>query len=134
MTAAVKFTAPNLFHLQGGGIHVTYSTSSFGGKPSFSYQDANGSHNFSGDQINVVQTNIGSLVTVVIRLTVDSGSTSFSVLIPIVNLTGPGQSALLHTEGITTIHRFSIIPAFLHGQIELYQATPLSGTASQVVF
>jgi hypothetical protein len=134
MANQAAFTSPNLYELQGGGIHVTYSTSGFGAKQSFSYQDANGSQNFTGDHIKVVETSIGALVTVVIRLTVDSGSTSFSVLLPTVNLTGPGHPAPISTVGITTIHRFSIIPAFNRGQTELYQITPLLGTAEQVLF
>jgi hypothetical protein len=134
MTAPATFTTPNVYHLQGAGIQVTYSTGGFGSKLNFTYQDANGSHSFSGDQVNVTQTPIGSLVTVFIRRTVDSGSTSFSVLIPTVNLTGPGQPAPVHTDGVTTIHRFSIIRPFNQGQTELYDVTPLSGTANQVVF
>lgn len=128
------FTTPNLYQVHGGGIHVTYSTTGIDGKPHFTYQDAQGSHNFSGDQINVAKTPIGDLVTVTIRLTVDSGSTTFSLLVPVVNLTGPGQAAPIRTEGITTVHRFSIVPAFNHGQIELYHVTTLIGTANQVVF
>jgi hypothetical protein len=134
MAAPDTFTTPNLYQLQGSGIHVTYSTSSFGGKPSFTYQDANGSLSFSSDQINVTQTPIGSVVTVTIHQTVDAGSTSFSVLIPTVNLTSPGQDAHVFAEGITTVHRFSVVPAFNQGQIELYRFTPLSGTANQVAF
>jgi len=134
MSAKVTFTKPNLYQLQGGGIHVTYSTTGFDGKPHFTYQDPQGSHNFSGDQINVAQTTIGEIVTVTIRLTVDSGSTSFSVIIPTVNLTTSGQAAHIDTEGITTVHRFSIVPSFNQGQTELYRFTPLSGTAEQVAF
>src|SRR5271166_1859668 len=134
MATPGTFTTPNLYQLEGGGIHVTYSTGGFGSKLNFTYQDANGSRSFSRDQINVTQTPIGSVVTVTIRQTVDTGSTSVSVLIPTVNLTGPGQDAHVVTEGITTIHRFSVILAFDRGQTELYQFTPLSGTANQVVF
>ena len=134
MANPVTFTTPNLFLLHGAAIHVTFSTGGFGSKLNLTYQDANGSQSFSDNQINVVQTPIGSLVTVTIRRTVDAGSTNFSVLIPTVNLTGPGQAAPVSTEGITTIHRFSVIPTFDQGQTELYQFTPLSGTANQVVF
>jgi hypothetical protein len=128
------FTTPNLYQVHGGGIHVTYSTTGFDGKPHFTYQDAQGSHSFSGDQIKAVKTPIGDLVTVTIRPTVDSGSTSFSLLVPVVNLTGPGHPAPVRTEGITTVHRFSIVPAFNQGQTELYHVTTMIGMANQVVF
>jgi hypothetical protein len=134
MAAPVAFTTPNLYQLQGGGILVSYTTTGFGGKASFTYQDAQGLLSFTGDQINVAATPIGSVVTVTIRRTVDAGSTSFSVLIPTVNLVGPGQPAPISTEGITTVHRFSIIPALNRGQTELYTFTPLIGTAEQVLF
>ena len=134
MAAPTTFTKPNLYVLQGGGIHVSYSTSGFDGKPHFTYQDAHGSQSFSGADINVSGTPIGDVVTVTIRRTVNAGSTSFSVLIPTVNVTGLGHPAHVHTEGITTVHRFSIIPAFNQGQTELYHVTALSGTAEQVVF
>ena len=127
-------TAPNLYQLHGGGIHVSYSTTSIVGTPSFHYQDAHISHQFAGNQINVVQTNIGSLVTVVLRLTPDLGSTTFSVLIPIVNLSNESDSVNVRTYGITTVHRFSLIPALLHGQIENYKVSPLHGTARFVHF
>ena len=125
MAAPVTFTKPNLYTLHGGGIHVSYSTSGFDGKPHFTYQDVHGSQSFSDTQINVASTPIGDVVTVTIRRTVDAGSTSFSVLIPTVNLMGPAPSEHIHTDGITTIHRFSIVPAFNQGQTELYQFTPL---------
>ena len=88
---------------------------------------------FEGDQIRTVATEIGTLVTVTIRMTIDSGSTSFTLLVPTVHLSSSNH-ATLHTEGITTIHRFSIVPAFNQGQTELYTVTPLTGTASFVVF
>ena len=93
MAASVTFTTPNLYQLRGAGIHVTYSTGGFGSRLNLTYQDANGSQSFSDGQITVTQTPIGGVVTVTIRRTVDTGSTSFSVLIPTVNLVGPGQAA-----------------------------------------
>ena len=128
------FTTPNLYQVHGGGIHVTYSTTGLDGKPHFTYQDAQGSHSFSGDQIQVVKTSIGDLVTVTIRLTIDAGSTSFSLLAPSVNLTGPGHPFPIRTEGITTVHRFSIVPAADQGQTEHYHVTTMHGTANHVVF
>ena len=68
---------PTMYQLHGAGIHVSYSTTSISGKPLLSYHDAFQVKNFSGDQINTLQTDIGSLVTVVIHITVDSGSTTF---------------------------------------------------------
>jgi hypothetical protein len=134
MAAQVTFTAPNMYQVHGCGIHVSYSTTGIDGKPHFAYQDAQGSHSFSGDQITVSKSPIGELVTVTIRMTVDTGSTSFSLLVPVVNLTGPADPAPIKTEGITTVHRFSVVAPFNKGQIELYTVTPLVGTASHFLF
>src|SRR5436853_7639761 len=108
---------PSLYQLQGHGLHVTYSTSGIDGKPHFAYQDAHQSLQFSGSQIRSVPTEIGALVTVTIRKTVDSGSTSFSLMVPTVNLGASNQSHI-RTFGITTIHKFSIVPALNQVQTE----------------
>src|SRR3954464_10458841 len=108
---------PNLYSLQGHGVHVTYSTSGIDGRPHFSYQDAHQSVSFNGDEIRTVQTEVGTLVPVSVRRTVDTGYTSFSVLIPAVNLAPQSNSASIATGGITTIHRRSPVPAFNTGQM-----------------
>jgi len=123
----------NLYELSGGGIHITYSTTSFGGFPIFTYQDSSQSKQFSGNQIRTVQTEIGTLVTVTTFLTVDSGSTTFTVLIPTVNLRS-SDSVAIWTDGIATVHRFLVVGPPLQGQTEIYTVYPLSGTASFVVF
>lgn len=123
---AQQAQAPNLYRLQGGHVHVTYSTS---GVPHFTYQDAKQTLQFSGQQIQTSSTSIGTLVTVTIRMTVDTGSTSFTLLVPKVNLK-PGKAAAISTVGITTSHKFSVVPMMNEGQVELYTTTALSGTAA----
>jgi hypothetical protein len=125
--------APNIYQLTGPHLSITYSTTSIDGQPHLSYQDAHQTLNFRGEQIRAVSTEIGTLVTVNIRMTVDTGSTSFSVLLPRVSLDNTRQ-APVRTEGITTIHRRSPIPAFNHGQLDTYTVVSLSGTARNVVF
>lgn len=129
----VALVTPNLYQLQGGPIHVTYSTTSIDGQPHFSYQDPHQTLFFKGDDIRVTDTPIGRLVTVVIRRTVDTGSTTFSVVIPAVNLE-KSHSAHVSTLAITTVHRFSVIAAFNRGQTELYHTVALAGTAQFVYF
>jgi hypothetical protein len=125
--------SPNIYDLQGDGIHVTYSTTSFDGKPHFHYQDAFQSKQFIGDQINVAENELGLLATVVTRLTVDSGSTSFTLVIPRVNLRF-SNSASITTLGVTAVHEFSLVPSILSGQADFYSAHNLKGTAAAVVF
>lgn len=131
-TAPVQFTKPNIYHLQGHQLHITYVPMGAGGKAWFTYQDTNGTRTFSGDQVRTTDTEIGQLVSVLLHVTVDSGSTEFSVLLPTVNL-GASKHATIQTEGITTIHRFSIVPISLQGQTELYTFTHLTGTAENAI-
>jgi hypothetical protein len=123
---------PNLFELSGDGIHITYSATSFDGQPRFSYQDASETKQFVGNQIRTEKTVVGTLVSVTIAMTPDAGSTTFTVLIPTVNLR-VSDSANITTYGLTTLHKFSIIGA-PQGQTELYTTHPLQGTALWVVF
>lgn len=125
-------TEPNLYEVHGHGIHVTYSTTSITGKPLFNYHDAAQSKNFSGDQIQVQESILGKLVSVFLMRTIDGPSTSFTLLVPNVRLP-PSDSANISTEGITTLHKFSIIGPPV-GQTELYTVHPLHGTARFVAF
>jgi hypothetical protein len=132
-SAVLPVHTPDLYQLHGDQLHITYSTTSLDGKPRFDYQDATQSHSFAGDQVRTVTTEIGMLVTVTVCRTIDRGSTTFTLLVPTVNL-GSSLQAPIDTQGITTIHRFSTVPAFNQGQIELYRVTRLTGTASFVNF
>lgn len=125
-------TQPNLYELSGHGIHVTYSTTSITGKPVFSYHDAAQTKSFSGDQIQTQESILGTLVSVFLMRTIDGPSTSFTVLIPSVRLSGP-EVIHISTEGITTLHKFGVPPP-PSGQTELYTLHPLRGTARFVVF
>jgi hypothetical protein len=129
---AAPLKHPNLFQAQGDGIHIGYATSGFDGKPHFSYQDAVQSLQFTGDQINTIETELGALVTVFIRRTIDAGSTTFTLLVPRVNLRF-GDFAPITTLGITAIHQFSIIGP-PNGQADFYHSHVLVGDAALVVF
>ena len=123
---------PTLYELSGNGILVTYSTSSLAGQPQFYYQDAFQSKQFTGKDIQTVDTVLGKLVTVFLVRTVDAGSTTFTLIVPTVNLP-PSNFSNITTEGITTLHKFSIFKPPL-GQTETYTFNQLTGTASFVEF
>ena len=123
--------APNLYQLSGKHLNITYSTSGIDGKPHFSYQNLQQTLSFTGEEIRSVETEIGTQVSVTIRMTVDTGGTTFSLLLPRVNIPGE-QSVPIQTVGITTLHRFSIIP--INGQLDFYTVTRLHGSAARVFF
>lgn len=128
-----QVVTPNVYEFTGGQVRVTYSTTSKTGQPHFSYQDANQTLTFKGNEIDQEKSLIGTLVTVTIRRTVDAGSTTFTLLLPAVRLR-EGSPAQVHTYGITTVHKFSVIPAMNLGQTETYTTTELAGTANMVMF
>jgi hypothetical protein len=123
------FVQPTSWNLFGGGIHVSYSVAG----PTFIYQDPHRVLHFTGGQIRVVDVpDIGVLVSVTIILTVDTGSTTFTLVLPRVNLPAPPalpSAVPVTTEAITTVHHFSLIPSLQHGQQDFYRVTTLHGTA-----
>ena len=124
----------NTFSLSGGYIHVDFSTTSFNGQPRLIYQDPVRNLSFAGSDIRRVDVpDIGSIVSVTLDITVDVGSTTFSVFIPNVIVPGPGGSAPVTTEGVTTIHRTPFVPQ-LPGQREVYSVVQLAGVASHLEF
>ncbi|ABB75637.1 hypothetical protein SAMN05216403_1311 [Nitrosospira multiformis ATCC 25196] len=122
---------PNLYQLSGKNLNITYSTSGIDGKPHFSYQDLQQTLDFTGDEIRSVETEIGTLVSVTIRMTVDTGGTTFSLLLPRIHIPGE-QTVPVQTIGITTLHRFSVLP--ISGQRDFYTVTRLHGSAGRVFF
>jgi hypothetical protein len=124
---------PNLYHCSGQHIHVTYTPAGIDGQPHLTYQDGQQTKSFKGNEVRIVDCDLGKLISVTLRLTVDSGSTSFSLVIPRMQIF-EGTTVPMQTHGVTTLHRFSIIPPLNHGQLDIYTLTPLHGTAQFVLF
>ena len=125
----VRFVQPTVWNLAGGGIQVRFSVAG----PNLHYQNGPTIRDFSGSEIRSSEVpDLGTLVSVTISPSVDSGSTTFTLVLPRVNLPAPPALPALvpvTTDGITTVHHFSLLPAFQHGQQEFYTVTQLQGTA-----
>ena len=127
---------PNRFvlHSQDGKTKVDYEASNFIGQPTLNLTQPPGHpiRHFSGSQIRAVNTEIGTLVSVTTRLTIDTGATSFSVLIPAISLTSISDQKAFDTEAIITNHSGpnSIPHAGVH---ETYTFIPMKGEASFVL-
>jgi len=126
---------PNTYHLHNadGTLKVDYETSSFIGQPTLNLTQGP-SHttpirHFSGSQIRAVSTEIGTLVSVTTRMTIDSGSTSFSFLLPAISLANISDRQTFDTEAIVTTHS-GPIPVPAAGVHERYQFIPLTGEAN----
>jgi hypothetical protein len=124
---------PNDYTLQGGGITVNYITSNFLGQPFLSYKDASGTKDFFGSAIRVVDVGIGKLVTVTTHMTIDTGGTEFSVLLPVIELADASKQQAFQTDGIVTHFKGpDSFPAT--GARETYDFIPMTGNARSVVF
>jgi hypothetical protein len=125
------FANANKFVLRSRDLIVTYGEAGLDGTPYLSYAKTGVSLAFKGDQIRILQkTDVGKVVSVSTHITVDSGSASFTILIPKSMLAKGQVSIPIKTVGITTIHRSSVLPVLNGGQRDLYVTTFLSGTAS----
>ena len=128
---------PNRYVMQSndGKTKVEYETSSFIGQPILNLTQGPGLgpiRHFSGSQIRTRNTEIGTLVSVTTYITVDTGSTSFSVLIPAISLSTVSDHKSFATEAIVTSHTGpNSVPST--GVHETYQFIPLKGEASFVL-
>ena len=125
-------TRPNRYVLQSrdGKTKVDYETSTFVGQPILNLSQGPGPiRHFSGSQIRAVSTEIGTLVSVTTQMTIDTGSTSFSILIPAITLASVADREAFETEAVITSHSGpnSVPPTGVH---EKYQFIQLSGEAS----
>jgi len=127
---------PNQYHVQGGSISVSYYPDGFGppvldrGSLIFVYQDAHRSQSFFSDQVRTVKVDdLGMVVSVTLVESVDTGSTTFSLLVPDVQLPDQQTSVFIRTKGITTVHRV-FVALIGHPQAETYTVTALDGTAA----
>ena len=127
-----KKTAPNLFALSGEGIGVTYSTTSIDGKPRMTVNKGRRTFSFSGNQIDSRDAGIGTLVTVVLEKIADKGSTSFSVLLPAIQL-GDSKKQSFRTIGITTVASTTIAGP-VKGAQQTYKPIALRGSAQLADF
>jgi hypothetical protein len=125
---------PNRFVLQSqdGFTKVDYESSNILGQPTLNLSQGSGpTRHFSGSQIRSRNTEIGRLVSVTTQVSVDTGSTSFSVLIPSVSLSAVSDHKTLATEAIVTSHSGpNSVPAT--GVHETYQFVALKGEANFV--
>jgi len=121
---------PNLYHLHGKDLEVSYTTTTIAGQPALTVQDSQGLQSFGHNEIRVVPCDLGTLVSITLRTTADAGSTSLSLFIPEVRILG--ESAPVETYGVTTTHHVGtrLHPRF--GQYDTYSVTVVQGTAEFV--
>ena len=76
ITNTPTIVTSNRYDLHGDNITMMYGESGADGKPYLNYSDSNISRLFKGDEIRVIkETDLGTIVSVSIRITIDTGST-----------------------------------------------------------
>lgn len=135
-TAAASVKSPNQYQLSGEGISVAYFPDGFGpvlagpdGPVCMTYQDSAHKLAFRRAEINEVDVpDMGTVLSVVLDRSVDLGDTTFSLLLPSIELPDQlGASTRVEALGVTTAHR-----TFLAGkaQRETYMVAQLYGEAT----
>jgi hypothetical protein len=132
---ATAFSQANLYELDGKDTSVTYTPAGFTGAPQLTYRSDDQDLVFRGQDVRKVDTEIGVLVTVDLSFTPDLETTTFSLLVPAVNLRNGSVEAPVETVGLLSTARTSIGgPALVQGQLISYQPIALAGKARLVDF
>ena len=129
---AEPLTEPNLYELACGDRRVTYSTSSITGEPQFTYTDADSQRSFSGDEIESVDTALGSEVTVTLEIVPDLHTIRLTMILPDIRMS-PGEEVHLSTFGVITTARTTIAGPG-PGVGMTYEMLKLDGTAKLIRF
>jgi hypothetical protein len=122
----------NMYELQNRTVSVSFSATSITGDPLLHYKDREREVNARGEEIRIVQTEIGSLVSITLEPDADAGSLIFSVLIPRVVISARGGEQPVVTQAIYTRSRLPPrLPASV--QLQTYDVVKLKGSAAFVV-
>ncbi|MCW5319115.1 hypothetical protein GTQ43_37560 [Nostoc sp. KVJ3] len=129
---AIVVQRPNEFELEGKDTHINYSI--LNGVSQLDYRTQNIKQHFSGDQIQTLDTDIGTLLTVIISKPpnpdIGGNIVKLSFLLPIINLAIGKKETSLLTEAILTTQKTSgFIRTPLFEQLQSYQTLILRGTA-----
>ena len=117
----------NTFELSGKSIHVSYSSTSFTGVPTFSYRDNRLNRSFSGEEIHLENTEVGQLVTVTLEAIADGDRVTFSLALPTVTLRRDA-AIRIKVPGLTVTNP-STIAGPPPGPQKLYAIVNMKGTA-----
>lgn len=122
----------NTYELQNRTVAVSFSATSITGDPLLHYKDRQREVNARGDEIRIVETEIGTLASITLEPDADAGSLIFSILIPRVVLIPRDGEQPIVTQAIYTRSRLPPrLPASV--QLQTYNVVKLKGSASFVV-
>lgn len=130
---------PNQFILYNSDTQITYSITSGAGILQLDYQiqPLRHTYHFSGDEIKVMGTAIGRLITVILESDLKQQQERIlALLLPTVHLPADAMERLIQTEVILTTRRLPQPGRSrrVEGQVETYETKLLDGTARLVEF
>lgn len=131
-----QIVEPNDFDLHNKDVQIHYSLESFIGGPQLTYKSQEFDRQFQGEEIRVLETKIGKLVTVLVEPDSDRGKeVTLTLLLPTINLPSSLQNPI-ETEAILTTQRTVQRGGsrILEGQLQTYHTLSLTGTARRVNF
>jgi hypothetical protein len=107
---------------------ISFATTSFTGKPTFSYKNGPKHLQFTGDEIRTADTEFSKLATVTIGGEGDAGVSTVTLFVPTVTVPSTAEPVDIDTIAILTEQR-RLGPAH-----QRYEALYLHGTARQTTF
>ena len=123
---------PNQYQLTGDGLQITYTPGNDNNEqPQLGYQGSHGNLTFTANDIRSEETVPGTLITIFLVRTVDTGSVTLTLLLPGVNLAGTTEQPI-QTIAIETQNLFSILDRNKARQTQTYQVYNLQGTARYI--
>jgi hypothetical protein len=135
MTNAADSNTPNLYELTGKDTDVSFATGGIDGRPQFNMTDGGLSLSFTGGEIDVASTPLGTEVTVTTEAADDDRKVTFTLLIPAITL-GTHDAAEFDSVAVeTTTRPVDLTHGKLdHGPLQTYRVITLHGTANAVEF
>jgi hypothetical protein len=119
----------NLYVLSDKDMSIKYFSGDADSPPTLSFENALYDKQYTGEEVEVTETILGSVVTVYVDANPDLNVLTFSLLVPDVNIENSEEESVT-TIGIMTNSLTSIAgPDLVDGQIDFYEVHSLVGTA-----
>ena len=119
----------NIYHLSGGDVTVAFRNEG-PGAPELEYKDKTHEQTFSGREIQLEKTGLGSTASVVLEFVADAYTLTFTLALPAGNRPENIKSINITSFGVLTMSRTTIAgPGTIEGQIDTYEVVTLKGNA-----
>jgi hypothetical protein len=120
----------NLYVLSDEDMSIKYFSGDADSPPTLSFENTFYDKQYTGEEVEVTETSLGSVVTVYVDANPDLNVLTFSLLVPDVNIENSEEEPVT-TIGIMVNSLTSIGgPDLVDGQLKFYEVHNLTGTAA----